>query len=75
MVTKILTADINLLFIFSIVHYTLSPKFIETVLCRLNLHKRAKNRALCVASFFPPSLLTGAIVFYYLKQTIQHCFG
>lgn len=56
MVTKILTADINLLFIFSIIHYTLSPKFIETVLCRLNLHKCAKYRALCVASFFPPSL-------------------
>lgn len=56
MVTKILTADINLLFIFSIVHYTLSQKFIETVLCRVNLHKRAKYRALCVASFSPPSL-------------------
>lgn len=56
MVTKILTVDINLLFIFSIVHYTLSPKFIETVLCRLNLHKCAKYRALCVASFSPPSL-------------------
>lgn len=56
MVTKILTADINLLFIFSIVHYTLSQKFIETVLCRLNLHKCAKYRALCVAGFFPPSL-------------------
>lgn len=55
MVTKILTADINLLFIFSIIHYTLSQNFIETVLCRLNLHKRAKYRALCVASFFPPS--------------------
>lgn len=41
MVTKILTADINLLFIFSIVHYTLSPKFIETVLSQLNLHKCA----------------------------------
>lgn len=65
MVTKILTADINLLFIFSIVHYTLSPKFIETVL-----------RGEFLSSFSVMfSNITGAIVFYYLKQTIQHCFG